>query len=384
MKATVKPVLLQWARRRASLTTAELAQRLHVNLDRVEEWENTGELTLKQLEDVARVSYTPIGYLFLPEPPVEKLPIPDFRTVGSQEMQQPSPNLLDVIHQCQRRQNWFRDYQINVGAEPLAVLGKTKTTDSVSKTASEIRRFIGLEVADRAQIRTWEEALSQMIERIENAGILVMKSGVVGNNPHRPLLVEEFRGFALFDEYAPLIFINGSDTKAAQMFTLAHELAHLWLGESGVSNLYATMSPNIAIEKFCNHVAAELLVPLREFVSAWNKTNNPLLEARRLAGKFKVSTLVLLRRALDAGLMSQTDFEQHYDEESKRLIDLASGRSGGDFYLTQKSRLGSRFAQAIIESTLEGRTLYRDAFQLLGVAKVETFNELARTLKFAV
>lgn len=384
MKATVKPVLLQWARRRASLTTVELAHRLHVNLDRVEEWENTGELTLKQLEEVARVSYTPIGYLFLPEPPVEKLPIPDFRTVGGQEVLQPSPNLLDVIHQCQRRQNWYRDYQISVGAEPLSFIGKTKTADSVTKTAGEIRKAIGLEIAARAHIRTWEEALSQMIEKIEDSGILVMKSGVVGNNPHRPLLVEEFRGFALFDEYAPLIFVNGSDTKAAQMFTLAHELAHLWLGESGVSNLYATMSPNIAIEKFCNHVAAELLVPLREFISVWIKANNPLAEARRLAGKFKVSTLVLLRRALDAGLISQTDFEQHYDEESKRLIDLASGRSGGDFYLTQKSRLGSRFAQAIIESTLEGRTLYRDAFQLLGVAKVETFNELARTLKFAV
>ena len=222
------------------------------------------------------------------------------------------------------------------------------------------------------------------MEQVGDAGILVMKSGVVGNNPHRPLLVEEFRGFALFDEYAPLIFINGADTKAAQMFTLAHELAHLWLGESGVSNLYATMSPNIAIEKFCNQVAAELLVPLAEFTAAWNTKNDPLLEARRLAGKFKVSTLVLLRRALDAGFVNQTDFEQLFDEESKRLIDLVSGRSGGDFYLTQKSRLGSRFAQAIIESTLEGRTLYRDAFQLLGVAKVETFNELARTLNFAI
>jgi Zn-dependent peptidase ImmA (M78 family) len=384
MKATVKPVLLQWARKRVSLTTEDFAQRLHVRPERIAEWESTGELTLKQLEDVARVSHTPLGYLFLPEPPIEKLPIPDFRTLGSQTVQQPSPDLLDVIYQSQRRQNWYRDYQIAVGAEPLSFLGKTKTSDSVKKTAGDIRKAIGIETSVRATTRTWEETLSQMMEQVGDAGILVMKSGVVGNNPHRSLLVEEFRGFALFDEYAPLIFINGGDTKAAQMFTLAHELAHLWLGESGVSNLYATMSPNIAIEKFCNQVAAELLVPMVEFTSAWNAKNNPLAESRRLAGKFKVSTLVLLRRALDAGLINQTYFEQLFDEESKRLIDLVSGRSGGDFYLTQKSRLGSRFTQAIIESTLEGRTLYRDAFQLLGVAKVETFNELARTFNFAI
>jgi Zn-dependent peptidase ImmA (M78 family)/DNA-binding XRE family transcriptional regulator len=384
MKATVKPVLLQWARQRASLTTEDFAQRLHVRPQRVEEWENTGELTLKQLEDVARVSYTPIGYLFLSEPPVEKLPIPDFRTVGGQEMLQPSPNLLDAIHQCQRRQNWYRDYQIAMGAESLFFLGRTKTTDSVAETANNIRKVIAIETGARARARTWEEALSEMMNQVEDAGILVMKSGVVGNNPHRPLLIEEFRGFALFDEYAPLIFLNGSDTKAAQMFTLAHELAHLWLGESGVSNLQATMPPNIEIEKFCNQVAAELLVPLQEFTAVWNVKNDPIAEARRLAGKFKVSTLVLLRRALDARLVNQRTFEQLYNEESKRLIDLASSRSGGDFYLTQKSRLGSRFAQAIIESTLEGRTLYRDAFQLLGVTKVETFNELARTLKFAI
>jgi Zn-dependent peptidase ImmA (M78 family) len=384
MKATVKPVLLQWARERASLTTEDFAQRLHVRPERIAEWEVTGELTLKQLEDVARVSHTPVGYLFLPEPPIEKLPIPDFRTVGSQTLQQPSPDLLDVVYQCQRRQNWYRDYQIAVGAEPLSFLGKTKTSDSVKKTAGDIRKAIGIETSVRATTRTWEETLSQMMEQVGDAGILVMKSGVVGNNPHRPLSVEEFRGFALFDEYAPLIFINGADTKAAQMFTLAHELAHLWLGESGVSNLYATMSPNIAIEKFCNQVAAELLVPLAEFTTAWNTKNDPLAEARRLAGKFKVSTLVLLRRALDASFVNQTDFEQLFADESNRLIELVSGRSGGDFYLTQKSRLGSRFTQAIIESTLEGRTLYRDAFQLLGVAKVETFNELARTLNFAI
>lgn len=384
MKATVKPMLLKWARERASLTTDDLAQRLHVRPARVEDWERTGQLTLKQLENVARASYTPIGYLFLPEPPVEKLPIPDFRTLKSEELQQPSPNLLDVIHQCQRRQNWYREYLIANGGQPLAFLGKTKTSEPIERVAGQIRKVIGLDTSTRSRNRTWEETLAQMIEQVEAAGILVMRSGVVGNNPHRPLFVEEFRGFALYDEYAPLIFLNGVDTKAAQMFTLAHEVAHLWLGESGVSNLHATFVSNIDVERFCNQVAAEVLVPLHEFRAAWQTGVEPLGEVRRLAGKFKVSTLVLLRRALDAQRINQDAFERLYEAESEHLVDLAKGRTGGDFYLTQKSRLGTRFQQALIESALEGRTLYRDAFQLLGISKVETFYELARTLKFAV
>src|SRR5690606_23963375 len=103
-----------------------------------------------------------------------------------------------------------------------------------------------------------------MIAHIEERGILVMRNGVVGNNTHRPLSVEEFRGFAIADEFAPLIFINGADYLSAQMFTLAHELVHVFVNASGISNLQDTYSSNNAIERFCNQVAAELLVPEAE------------------------------------------------------------------------------------------------------------------------
>lgn len=98
MKAVIKPVMLKWARERASLGVDELASRMNVTPERVAQWEESGELTFKQVEKLARSTYTPIGYLFLPEPPIEKIPIPDYRTLGSQQTQVPGPDPLEIIH----------------------------------------------------------------------------------------------------------------------------------------------------------------------------------------------------------------------------------------------------------------------------------------------
>jgi Zn-dependent peptidase ImmA (M78 family) len=216
-----------------------------------------------------------------------------------------------------------------------------------------------------------------MVQRIEAARVLVMRNGVVGNNTRRKLDIKEFRGFALNDEYAPLIFVNAVDTRAAQMFTLAHELGHLWLGQSGVSD------PNIrtrnAAERYCNSVAAELLVPLDQFRALWEVQEAPTRQLERLARHFKVSTLVILIRALEANAITPEQFDVLDQHERERLKGTA-GAGGGDFYRTEGSRLGKRFAQAVIVSTCEGRTLYRDAFRLLGIKKVETFQTLAEAL----
>jgi Zn-dependent peptidase ImmA (M78 family) len=208
-------------------------------------------------------------------------------------------------------------------------------------------------------------------------------SSVVGNNNRRPLDPEEFRGFALADRLAPVIFINGADTKAAQMFTLAHELAHIWLGESAVSDSQAVQVPGNAVERWCNQVAAELLVPLKVFRSEYNAHAELIPEAERLARRFKVSTLVILRRMHDAGSLTREQLWEAYGAEVQRLRALPKG-SGGDFYLTLPARASKTFARALVTSAFEGRTSFSEAFRLLGFKKIETLREVGRSLGVGV
>ncbi len=375
-RVAVKPHLLRWARERADLSVDALARRF----PKLEAWER-GEThpTLKQLEAFAKATFTPVGFLFLDEPPVETAPIPDFRTVANVRLGHPSPHLLDTVYLCQQRQDWYRDYARSTGAGPLEFVGSARLGDDVVATAERIRHGLGFDVKERQRIPTWTDALRRFIEQANALGVLVMVSGVVGSNNRRKLNPQEFRGFALTDDLAPLVFINGADTKAAQMFTLAHELAHVWLGQSAVSDAQARNVPDHAVERWCNQVAAELLVPLEALREAHDHRAGLREEIDRLARRFKVSTLVVLRCIHDAGRLSDEAYWQAYEDELERLRARSSG-GGGDFYLTLGARAGKTFARALVASTLEGRTPFTEAFRLLGFKKMATFNELGRSL----
>jgi Zn-dependent peptidase ImmA (M78 family) len=378
LRVDVNPDLLRWARERSGLEIATLEHRF----PKLEAWERREvQPTFKQLEDFAQATHTPIGFLFLQEPPVERVPIPDFRTVAGARFHRPSPDLLDTIYLCQQRQDWYRDFARTNGDPALAFIGSVKLTDDIPAVASKIRTTLGLDLDERRRMPTWEAALRRLIEQTDDIGVLVMVSGVVGSNNRRKLDPQEFRGFALSDPLAPLVFVNGTDTKAAQMFTLAHELAHLWLGESGISDSQPSIVPEQDTERWCNQVAAELLVPL-DLVRSEHDRRAPLRdEAQRLARHFKVSTLVMLRRIHDTGAVSTKAFWDAYDSELQRLIEIAkSGSGGGDFYATLGVRTGKTFARALVSSTLEGRTSFTLAFRLLGFKKMATFDELGRSL----
>ncbi|CAN5713682.1 ImmA/IrrE family metallo-endopeptidase [soil metagenome] len=376
VRADVEPGLLTWARQRSGIDADDLRRRF----PKLEDWER-GDLspTLKQLEGFARATHTPVGFLFLDAPPHEEVPIPDYRTIADAGVVQPSADLLDTIFDCQQRQDWYRTFAQIDQHDRVAFVGSMTTETDVTLAAATMRAALGFEVAERGT--TFAAALRLLAEEAEEIGVLVMINGVVGSNTHRTLDPQEFRGFALVDDLAPLVFINGADTKAAQIFTLAHELAHLWLGDSALSDADLGDRPTDDSERWSNQVAAEFLVPLDLLRDAYDPDEDLTAELDRLARLFTASTLVVLRRIHDAGHMSWPVYRTAYRAELDRVLALVAGRSGGgNFYNTQPVRVGKRFARALITNNLEGRTLYTDAFAMLGFRKMSTFNELATRL----
>jgi Zn-dependent peptidase ImmA (M78 family) len=322
---------------------------------------------------------TPFGYLFLEKPPKEDLSVPDFRTIGDAPIARPSPNLVDTIQDMQRRQQWMREYLIEQGNDRLSYVGSVRARGSGEQLAKLALQSLNLEEGWSQGCSTWEEALQKLRTAIEAIGVMVSTSGIVGINTHRTLDPQEFRGFVLCDDFAPLIFVNGADSKSAQMFTLAHELMHIWVGRDGIFNLINMLPSNDRLEMYCNQAAAELLIPRKILEARWASavaTNEPFQSVSR---SFKVSPLVAARRALDLQLISKTAFFSFYSEyitawEKKKT--LASKKSGGNFYATQKVRLGRRFAYAVIQSAREGRLLFRDAYELTGL-KGATFDKFS-------
>jgi Zn-dependent peptidase ImmA (M78 family)/transcriptional regulator with XRE-family HTH domain len=375
-RVEVNPELLAWARQRSGLPVQDLTGRFPM----LQAWER-GERqpTLKQLESYAAATHTPIGFLFLLQPPREQVPIPDYRTMGGTGVTHPSADLLDTIYLCQQRQDWYREFAV-VNQEPVVdVVGSLTRAIEPSEAAGLIRAALRFDVGERGA--TWTEALRILTEHAESLGFLVMVNGVVGSNTHRKLDPREFRGFALVDRLAPLAFINGADTKAAQIFTLVHELAHLWLGETALDDANMADASANEIERWCNRVAAEVLVPL-SLIPADAMREPPTPEVlERLARQFKVSTLVVLRRLYDAQLLNRGEYQTLFAAELQRVLEIIGNRApGGNFFATQPTRVSRRFARGVVTSTLEGQTLYRDAFQLLGFRKISTFNELATRL----
>jgi Zn-dependent peptidase ImmA (M78 family) len=375
----VEPDLLDWVVDRAGMTP-EILNKSFPDFVR---WK-TGRKkpTFKQLEKFAKATHAPLGYFFLAEPPEEYLPIPDFRTMGNAAIARPTPDLLDVLHMCQLRQDWYKAFIVARDSDPLPFVGSASRNSPIDQVADEIRGALRFDLGQRGEFRNWEAAYRQLIDSAEDIGVLVMISGIVESNTHRVLNPEEFRGFALSDHLAPVIFVNGADSKAAQIFTLVHELAHIWLGESALSDARMVGSVDNQSEKWCNSVAAQVLIPLSVLRGAFRGVASTE-ELQRLARIYRVSTLMVLKRIYDAGFLSREEYSARYSAELDRvleIVELQRAKPGGNYYRTQPLRLSRQFARAVIVDTLEGGTLHRDAYGLLGTAKHETFARLGREL----
>ena len=377
MKIQINPQLLNWAIERSMKSTDDLMSKF----PNLENWKNeTKSPTLRQLEEFAKATFTPVGMLFLKTPPEEVLPIDDFRTFQDDDFSRPSANLLDTIYASQQRQEWYQIYCRQNGFTKQSIVGKWTIKDKPEDVAKELCQIFSF----HHKYSNWTNALSDRIALVEKQGILVMSSGVALGNTHRNLDLNEFRGFALSDEYAPVIFINAKDSVAARSFTLMHELAHIVIAQNGVSNTNSYNENGNNIEKWCDKVAAEILVPGQKFKQNYHYNLDKLDEdLPHFAKLFKVSTLVILGRIYDLGYLNERDFWRLFRAEKTRLVKILQQKkqnNGGNYYNTKPISVSKLFVKTITASTLEGNTLYRDAMQLLNIKSMKVFNNITEKM----
>jgi len=371
----ISPDVLRWARRRAGLSEEQLAKRVGKakTPEIVRAWE-TGEAqpTFRQAQKLARALQIPLGYLFLSTPPTTTLPIVDFRSLPSTERGKFSPDLEDVLNDALRKRDWMREWRIREGFDPVPFIGRFTQEDAPERIAADIRETLALPTPPVQEVRSWAEYLRLLVRRAENAGIMVLQSGIVGSNTRRTLSVEEFRGFALPDKYAPLIFINARDSIAGRIFTLAHELGHIWTDTGGVSNpepILPIPPGTPAIERLCNQIAAELLVPVHELRRQWTREQDILDTVQEMAKIFRVSVFVILIRAYELGLVSYESFQTVYAQAQEKVKEIAPpGRRGrGNFYHNLQARNGLLLLQEIGIALRQEALLYQEAARLLNV-----------------
>ena len=366
--AYINREVLRWAIDRAAQ---------HIDTEAEARWLETDKYpTIRQAQAIARRLSIPFGYLFLSESPDDELPIPDLRTRDDVALAVPSLDLRDQLEWITAKQRWFADFRRREGGDALPFVASANFGQGTAGVAAAIEGVLGL-TEIRAQATSWTDYMRRLVRRAEAEEILVMRSGVVAMNNRRRLDANEFQGFAISDPMAPLIFINSNDYVTATIFTFAHELAHIWLGESGITlSDEEGDTEGLDIERFCNQVAAEVLVPKDQFDAAWNP--QPVgAQIDRLVRKFRVSSIVILRRALDTERISQNEFFTQLAIERQNMAPRARG-DGGSGINNILARNGQLLVRAAVTGALEGRVGFAEAADAIGV-KVQTVKNLAET-----
>jgi Zn-dependent peptidase ImmA (M78 family)/DNA-binding XRE family transcriptional regulator len=367
-EALVSDRLIRWARERDRLTKEEAAKRLRVSPDRLAQWEaGTSRPTFRQAQEVARKFHVPFGYLFLSQPPNEKSPLPDFRTVSAAVAARPSSKFTDTVQDALAKQEWYKEYRQEERADPVPFIGRYTPNDDAKTIAADISTTLGINTDTRVLAHNIEAYLRELVSRTEGAGVIVLRSGIVRNDTRRNLDVQELRGFTISDSLAPLIFINAQDSKSAQVFTLGHELCHLWINRSGISDANHSLEKETqqsTIERLCERVSAELLLPQPDFLSRWNATLPLDANVNALAAHFKVSRTAVLRHAYDLRLISRDTYWNEYPRF--RGHHGATG-AGGSFYPAFFARNSRTFTATLVSAVMEGRVSRRDAARLLSV-----------------
>lgn len=351
----------------------------------IDAWkQGTKRPTVSQLHTVSNQLRVPFGYFFMDEPIDDTPPVYAKRTIGSQQPQgHPSRDLVDTIGQMTAIQDWARQDRIDNEGTQLGQVGSRTINDDSKLIAEDIRQALKIDERwyRKSGLHEPAKAFKLLRERAEGTGILIMQNGVVGNNNSRPLDPKEFRAFALIDPYAPLIFINRTDEpETARLFSLVHELAHVWLGADELYNDTALPTGVTRLEQVCNEVAAAILLPDEDFLEAWQSIpDDTTLDKRmkELKNSFPASHTALALRALKHELISQETFQKCNQAAQTWSEETENQQGSPNFYNTELSRFDSRFLERLASSVAKGGTTYLDAYRLTGITG-DTFTKLMK------
>lgn len=372
----VEPAVIDWVIQNID-DNAEIVNTLYG-------WKNKSP-HFREIEELSKTTHIPLGYFFLKTPPKEEFPLLKYRTISSKNIEKPSRNAIDTINQMKDIQDWMRSYLVDEGCERLRFVGSVSVGQDKQAIAQTLRDTLQINSNWHKQAKNKDEAFKFFRRRLNEIGILVMMNGVVGSNNHRQLDIEEFRAFALSDEYAPLIFINANDSPGAKLFSLIHEAVHLFFGYDDFYNDRRGNANDVAaIETICNAVAAEIIVPINLFCSEWcRRTEETSIKIDLLANTFRCGVTLIARRARDNNYISKEFYQMISDKAIEQFNDFRSKRDadgGGDYYRTKATRLDSRFVTALDNSVREGKTQYTEAYRLTNSSR-NTFSEIVKEFK---
>jgi Zn-dependent peptidase ImmA (M78 family)/transcriptional regulator with XRE-family HTH domain len=387
-RAYITPNVLKWARESARMTEEIAAAKVPVSSDKLKEWEaGTSQPTIKQAQTLAKAYKRPFALFFLPEIPRDFQPLQDFRSNDSKAL---STGSIFIIREIQQKQAWISSLNEENNEPIVPFVGRYSINDDPIKVAQDILNTLGINPASYAN----DNPIKEWIDKAETQGIYISRTSFI--HSRLKLDSEELQGFAIADPSAPFVFINSDDWNAPQLFTLVHELAHIWIAATGISN---DVEPSLKlkdkfhpVELFCNEVAANALIPAEIINSVKPMIFNSAKEVFNESRKLGVSTFAFLVRALKLNLISFDKYEtlkQAADvefraflkrEEEKKAKDKEKEKKGGpNYYLLQLNKNSKLFTQTVLDAFRGGFIEPTQASTLLNV-QVNNFHKLEAQL----
>lgn len=368
VRVSIGKNVLEWAIERTTIPIDHLKEIQEFRF--IEEWlKGEKQPTFKQAEALAKRAKIPFGYLLLDEPLITKPTLKDFRTFNSRKVEEYSIELEEQIYICEMRLTNYKEIAALVGESAPAISHSFHIRYNPKKAAQEVMKKLAW--APGTQIKS-RSRVSLLTSALEAAGVLVMKSGIVGNDSHSSLSLDEFRGFTLMDDRYALVFVNGNDANAGQLFSLAHELGHVLLGAPGISGEPCNYK---AIEKWCNQFAAEFLAPVSELCKLWVDSNDLDLYVSRANEAFGISSAVALWSLADANLIERSTVKV-FLEKNEAVVRESASKGGGNFFNNLKVRYGERYIDTVTAALVDRAISSQDASRMLAVSKTETLTKL--------